>query len=343
MLVISSCASHEGLISLTQTDNYEVKSIRIKGATYSTPIKSDEKTVVFGTHKKSIYFINEDSIKSVFRTKFWIHATPEIVFDSLISLGSYDGNLYFFNRNGELKKKTRPHCNIYSNAVQLDSVWIAFATAFKGLTFYNILTDSSFCQKLQKFTHGSPTLLNDNTFCVGSNDGKMYFLDKIGNILSTFSAQGWIMHSKAMLQNDSSIVFGSYDKNLYSITSTGQLLWKFSTNGKIHASPQQFTNGNIVCGSFDKNIYITDKNGKLVNKISTNKKVVSSATINNIGYAAIGSYDTYLYIIDELGKLIQKIPLGGKIFSSPIFIDDNTVFCATTNGKACFIKLNTKK
>ncbi len=336
---MSSCATHEGFVSLTTTDNYEVKTIQIKGATYSTPIKSDDKTIVFGTHKKSIYFINEDSIKSVYRTKLWIHATPEIVFDTLISLGSYDGNLYFLSKDGKLEKKFRPHCRIYSNAVQLDSMWIAFATAFKGITFYNFLTDSTFCKKLPKFTHGSPLLLNNNNFCIGSNDGVMYFFDKIGNIISTFSTDGWIMHSKAFKQNDSTIVFGSYDNNLYSISSAGRLLWKFPTNGKIHASPQQFSNGNIVCGSFDNNIYITDKNGKLINKISTDKKVVSSATINSQDYAAVGSYDKHLYVFDNSGKLVNKIPLGGKIFSSPLFIDDNIIFCATTNGKACFVKL----
>lgn len=339
LVCMVSCATHEGVFSFASNDNYTVKTFRIKGATYSTPIKSDDNTVVFGTHKKSVYFINEDSIKSVYRTKLWIHATPELVFDSLISLGSYDGNLYFFNRNGKLEKNFRPHCRIYSNAVQLDSVWIAFATAFKGITFYNFLTDSTFCKKLPKFTHGSPLLLNGNSFCIGSNDGVMYFFDKIGNIFSRFSTDGWIMHSKAFKQNDSTIVFGSYDNNLYSISTSSDLVWKFSTNGKIHASPQQFSNGNIVCGSFDKNIYIIDRNGKLVNKIPTDKKVVSSATINGQEYAAVGSYDKHLYVFDNLGKLLTKIPLGGKIFSSPIFIDDNVIFCATTNGKACFIEL----
>lgn len=342
-MCIASCATHEGMISINSTNDYEVKTIRIKGATYSTPIKSNDRTVVFGTHKKSIYFINEDSIKSVYHTKLWIHATPEMVFDSLISLGSYDGNLYFFNKDGKLEKRVRPHCRIYSNAVQLDSAWIAFATAFKGFTFYNIVTDSIFCKKLPKFTHGSPLLINNTTVCIGSNDGKMYFFDKIGDIISTFSTNGWIMHSKALQQNDSTIIFGSYDNNLYSITTTGQLLWKFATNGKIHASPQQFPNGNIVCGSFDNNIYITDKNGTLVNTIQTDKKVISSAAINNQGFAAVGSYDKHIYIFDDSGKLLQKIPLGGKIFSSPIFINDDVIFCATTNGKACFVKLLNKK
>lgn len=337
-LLATSCASHEGLVSKTNQGNYEITEIKIKGAAYSTPIKTENNTVVLGTHKKSIYFLTPDSIKNVFRTKLWVHATPEIVYDSLIAIGSYDGNMYFFTEDGKIHKTIRPGGRVFTNPVQLDDNWVSFATASKGLWYYNIHSDSIFLSPIDKFTHGSPTKLGENQVCVGSNDKTMYFFDKNGELISSYNTTGWVMHSKALPLSDSTVVFGSYDNRLYSISSSGKLLWYFETNGKIHASPQQFTNGNIICGSFDKNIYIIDQTGQKVAEIPTKKRVVSSASIFNNDNAVVGSYDKHLYILSVTGEVIDKVYLDGKIFSSPIILDDGSIFCATTNGKAFFIR-----
>jgi outer membrane protein assembly factor BamB len=353
--LFASCATHEGAISYRSDDHYNITSIQLKGAVYSTPVKITDNTLVVGTHRKSIYFLTtndtvqtehrknlpvhtDETILNVYRAKAWIHATPEIVFDSLVSIGSYDGNMYFFKPDGELYMKKRLGGRIYTNPVQLNPDWIAFGLG-KGLKYYNMQIDSVLFVRIKHLTHGSPTALNDGLLCIGGNDKTMHFFDKNGKEVSQFKTDGWIMHSKAMVQNDSVVVFGSYDKNLYSVTSSGKLMWKFSTDGRIHASPQQFSNGNIICGSFDKNIYLLSPQGEQVAVIPTGKRVVSSAAIYD-DYAVIGSYDKNLYIINSSGQVVDKIYMEGKMFSSPIILDDGTIFCATTNGKAIFIKNN---
>lgn len=338
LFCFTSCATNEGMVTKSTTDDYEITTIQIRGAAFSTPIKTKDNVVVLGTHKRSIYFLTPDSIKNAFRTKLWVHATPAIVYDSLIAIGSYDGNLYFFNQEGVLQDKLRKCGRIYTNPVQVNSDWISFATGFRGLWLYNKNTDSLHLSKLKKLTHGSPTMLNNGEICIGSNDGIMYFFDKQGNIQNKFKTNGWIMHSKPYPLSDSTIVFGSYDHHLYAITATGHELWEFPTQGKIHASPQQFADGNIICGSFDGNIYIVDNNGKQVGVVKTDRDVISSAAIYNDTNAVVGSFDKFLYFIDSKGNLQQKIFLDGEIFSSPIVLDDGTIFCATTNGKAVFIK-----
>ena len=355
--LFASCATHEGAVSVCRTDHYQLSSIQLKGAVYSTPVKIADNTLVVGTHKKSIYFLTtndtiqtehrkslpvhtDETILNVYRAKAWIHATPEIVFDSLVSIGSYDGNMYFFKPDGELYMKKRQGGRIYTNPVQLNQDWIAFGLG-KGLKYYNMQVDSVLFVRIKHLTHGSPTALNDGLLCIGGNDKTMHFFDKKGNEVSQFKTDGWIMHSKAMLQNDSTVVFGSYDKNIYSVTSTGRLLWKFKTDGRIHASPQKFSNGNIVCGSFDKNIYIISETGEQIAAIPTEKRVVSSAAIFD-DYAVVGSYDKHLYVINSMGQVIEKIYIGGKIFSSPIILDDGTIFCATTKGEALFLRFHNK-
>ena len=338
-LILSSCVTHEGLISMSSSGKFQITTIQLKGAVFSSPIQVGYNSVVLGTHRRSIYFLTPDSIMNMFRTKFWVHATPAIVYDSLVSIGSYDGNMYFFNQRGDLKKKVRPGGRIFTNPVQLDSLWMVFATGLKGLCYYNLATDSLFSSKINHLTHGSPMVLGDKEVCVGSNDKTLYFFDKVGNILSSYKTGGWIMHSKPMAQCDSVVVVGSYDNNIYSVSSSGRKLWSFETNGKIHASPQQFSNGNIICGSFDKNIYVLNKDGQIVNYVETGNKVISSAAIINGKYAVVGSYDGYLYVIDAEGKVLDTIPIGGKVFSSPISLDDGSIFCATMKGSAMFIRL----
>lgn len=339
LVFLSSCVSHEGLISISNRGKFHITTIQLKGAVFSSPIQVGYNSVALGTHRRSIYFLTPDSIMNMFRTKFWVHATPAIVYDSLVSIGSYDGNMYFFNEKGELQKKVRPGGRIFTNPVQIDSLWIAFATGLKGLCYYNFVIDSLFFSKINRLTHGSPMVLGNRQVCVGSNDKTLYFFDKVGNMLSSYKTDGWIMHSKPMVQSDSVVVVGSYDNNIYSVTSSGRLLWAFKTNGKIHASPQQFSNGNIVCGSFDKNIYVLDKNGNEVGRVETGDKVISSAAIVDGKYAVVGSCDGNLYIIDAKGEMLDSVPVGGRIFSSPISLSDGSIFCATMKGSAMFIRL----
>lgn len=339
LMSFNSCVTQEGVTSISQSGKFKITTIQLRGAAFSSPIQIGYNSVVLGTHRSSIYFLTPDSIMNMFRTKFWVHATPAIVYDSLVTIGSYDGNMYFFNEKGELQKKLNPGGRIFTNPVQLDSLWMVFATGLKGLCYYNIFTDSLFTSKISRLTHGSPTVLGNKRVCVGSNDKTLYFFDELGNKLSSFKTGGWIMHSKPMVQSDSVVVVGSYDNNIYSVSSSGRKLWSFETNGKIHASPQQFSNGNIICGSFDKNIYVLNKDGQIVNYVETGNKVISSAAIINGKYAVVGSYDGYLYVIDAEGKVLDTIPIGGKVFSSPISLDDGSIFCATMNGRALFIRM----
>lgn len=336
---LSSCISKEGLVSISSSGKFQITTIQLKGAVFSSPIQVGYNSVVLGTHRHSIYFLTPDSIMKMFRTKFWVHATPAIVCDSLVSIGSYDGNMYFFNQRGDLKKKVSPGGRIFTNPVQLDSHWMAFATGLKGLCYYNFATDSLFFSKISRLTHGSPMVLGDRQVCVGSNDKTLYFFDKVGTMLSSYKTRGWIMHSKPMAQSDSVVVVGSYDKNIYSVSSSGRLLWTFKTKGKIHASPQQFSNGNIVCGSFDNNIYVLDENGNEVGRVETGDKVISSAAIIDGKYAVVGSCDGNLYIIDAKANVLDSVPVGGRIFASPISLSDGSIFCATMKGNAMFIRL----
>src|SRR5690606_35999951 len=185
----------------------------------------------------------------------WIHATPAPIFDSLVSIGSYDGNMYVFNENGVLQTQFKPGGIIFTNTVQADSSTLVFGTNKGVVKFYNFFdeTYTDFFTK-KRMTHGSPVLLSNNSIAIGSNDKFLYILNKDGLMQNKFKTNGWIMHSKPLEVANELISFGSYDKHLYTITKDAELVWKFAAKGKIHASPRLTQEGNIVFGSFDKHI-----------------------------------------------------------------------------------------
>ena len=101
ILCFLSCILCISSLSIAQIPSYSIQTIPIRGAVYSSLLTTTGNNVVIGSHKSRIYFFNELGEKlQEFRTKFWVHATPSIVNDSLVALGAYDGRIYFFNEQG---------------------------------------------------------------------------------------------------------------------------------------------------------------------------------------------------------------------------------------------------
>ena len=69
-----ACASHEGAMSYSEKDGYSIEEIQLRGAAYSTPIKTPDNTIVLGTHKKSIYFLTtNDTVQTEHRKNLSVH------------------------------------------------------------------------------------------------------------------------------------------------------------------------------------------------------------------------------------------------------------------------------
>ena len=324
-----------------RTENINIPSnpvvVDIKGTFYSTPIKTSENNIVIASHNKYLYLFDRiGNLVNSYKTNGWVHATPAELTDNTIGIGSYDGYFYFFDSEGNYEHKIKPGGFIFTEPVEIGDN-IAFGNNKGRVVFYDRENDKLSYLKIKRIVHGSPMVSSDSLLIIGSNSGKLHFINSNKELLHTFKTKGWIMHSKPFETFDGSILIGSYDKHLYSLDKSGNLKWKFKTSGRIHSSPIQTPDNTIVFGSMDGYIYVLSQQGELVNKIKTGKSVVSSPSMLNDSVVIIGSHDKHLYFVDVRGMLLGKYNAGGKIFSSPIALPCGTVFCCTTNGKLSFL------
>ena len=84
--------------------------------------------------------------------------------------------------------------------------------------------------KLWEFETGggvfsSPAIRSDGTVYVGSDDLKLYAINKLGDKLWEFETGGFV-HSSPAIGPDGTVYVGSYDKKLYAIKTDSKVLAK---------------------------------------------------------------------------------------------------------------------
>jgi hypothetical protein len=290
-----------------------IKSLKTNGKVYSEILVTSDTTVIFGSHGKRVYFLNNiGETISKFKTRGWVHASASELDDGSVAIGCYDKNVYFLDQVGNLLRKIRPGGRIFSKIEQL--------------------TDGT-------LAHGGITV-RDNEVISGTHNNQIYILDEKGKLKKSIATENWVVHSQPAILKNGMLAVGSYDKNLYIFDTKKDTLKKVKVGGKIHGSPIQLNDGTIVFGSTDKYIYLLTEDGDIKYKIETGGWVVSSPRALSDSTFCIGSYDHNLYVINSKGEVIDKYDTGGKIFSSPAILPNNTIVVASNNRKVHFLKYN---
>jgi len=195
-----------------------------------------------------------------------VNASPSILSDSSVAIGSYDGYIYFFDPDGQLEKKIRPGCgSMFTSIIELSTRLLVFGTNKKGVIFFNREDSTTKIHPIKRWVHGTPTIIC-NKLVIGSNDKNVYIFDEEAKLLSTIKTKGWIMHSGATSIDTNKFAVGSYDKNLYIFNTEGNKVSSFKTKGRIHGTPLKLKDSKIVFGSFDNFIYFLKPDGSLLNK-----------------------------------------------------------------------------
>lgn len=98
----------------------------------------------------------------------------------------------------------------------------------------------------------SPSIADNGTVYIGSDDSNIYALTPEGRLQWKFTTGGAVRSTPAIAKNGT-VYFGSADGKLYAIGADGKLKWAFTTNGQVF-SP--------TIGS-DGTIYVQNAEGKL--------------------------------------------------------------------------------
>jgi outer membrane protein assembly factor BamB len=317
----------------------EAMHVATGGVVYSSPAITDDGTLVFGSHDKSVYAVDGGgNVK-------WRHPTGDLVWGApalgpggVVYAGSDDDHVYAFDvADGNVRWTfTAGPCRVSTGVgpegarCDVDGVTVAadgtiYASA-DGL--YALGSDGKLKWKFAPgVTHcaATPAVGPDGTVYVGCYDDALYALGPDGQKRWDFRA-GDDVDSSPSVTADGIVYFGSDDHKLYALGPGGALRWAVTTGGPIRSSPAVAADGTVYVGSFDGALYAVRPGGIVAWSFRTADRIVSSPVVDAAGNILVGSEDDRLYAISPDGKLLWSVLLDGDVDATPAIGPDGTIY-----------------
>lgn len=181
----------------------------------------------------------------------------------------------------------------------------------------------------------SPALGGNGQVFVGSNDNKVYAIDRrSGDQLWAFSSGGQV-HSSPAVDTDGTLYVGSDDGHVYALNaSTGTKIWAYKTGGVVRSSPVIAPGGLLFIGSDDGHLHaLNTATGKARWQVATGGAVRSTPAINADGIVYVGTTSNQLMALEgRTGRKLWSFRTGGSVNSSPTIARDNTVYIGSDDG-----------
>ncbi len=195
----------------------------------------------------------------------------------------------------------------------------------------------------------STPVLYGGSILVGSNDGKVYSVDRAsGQENWAFTTAGEVRSRLAICEGK--VLFSSDDGYLYTLDAAGGgEEWRFSLDGGeiSRRLPDPFppyeydyltsspvcSGGTVYIGSANGYVYAVESaTGKEKWKFKTGGKIRSTPLVHG-GLAYIGSWDQHVYALDAgSGEEVWRFDTGGIVQASPAH-GDGKIFIGSRNPK----------
>ena len=255
------------------------------------------------------------------KTEGWVKSVAVSASGDYIAAGSYDGNVYLFDKSGKAlwKYKTKRRADmVVSVSVSRSGEYIAVGTNDGDVYLLNREKKNLWTFKTEGRFNAAmcvDVLGEGDGAVVGCYDAHIYLLDKKG-------AVAWKYHSGTPFQRgyvwdvsaspSGYIAAGCYGNIVYLFDKNGKLIWTFkATDANAAMSVSISDRGErIGAGSDDKNVYMLNKDGRLLWAYTTEGRIKSVSISKGGNYIAAGAYDGNVYMLDEKGKLISKTRIG---------------------------------
>jgi outer membrane protein assembly factor BamB len=267
-------------------------------------------------------------------------ASPAILGDGTLYIGSDDGRLYAFDRDGGEQWGFATGAAVTASpAVGADgTIYVGSADGF----LYAV--DPGGGQKWRYPTgagiFSSPAIGPDGTVYFGSDDSFVYALEDTDSeaiLRWRFRTSGAVRSSPAFDRNGTLYV-GADDDHLYALSTDGDLKWRYLTGGDIRSSPAVGDDGTVYAGSDDGSLHaVTDAGteGQRKWRFETGGRVRSSAAVLSDGVVYVGSDDGFLYAIRDDGidrTLEWEFETLGAVQSSPAIGSGGRIYFSSLDG-----------
>lgn len=292
--------------------------------------------VYFGACDHSFYavFAENGQEKWHYKTNDIIMSRPCVIGDC-VCFGSYDGNLYALDLDGNLLWRFPTNSKINS-AIKHAEGRIFFGTedgkfcclSTSGKLLWSYKTNGSIVE------NGA---IGDNIIVLGSWDQNIYALDFDGNLLWKFSTKSEVNIDPAI--SDGVVYAGSTDNNVYALDiSSGKEIWRYKNDGPVRGITVH--GETILFTSYTNKLVALNKSGIKEWDFKMDSYMVEPPAVSE-GVIYATSTDHNIYALDLKGKMLWKFNLKGHCVNTPIIwkgkvifgSNDCNVYCLDTKGK----------
>jgi outer membrane protein assembly factor BamB len=318
---------------------HEAAHVATGGVVFSSPAISEDGTLFFGSHDRSVYAVAPDgAIK-------WRHPTNDLVWSApalgtgVVYVGSDDDKLYALDqKDGTLRWSytagpCRTQIGVGPEAARCDVDGVTVGADgnvyFSADGLYALRPDGTLMWKFSPgATHcaSNPAVGFDGTVYVGCQDDALYAIDPQSGTKRWEFRTGDDVDGSPLITGDGTVWFGSDDHKLYAVGPGGALRFAVSTGGGIRSSPAEGPGGVVYVGSLDGNLYAIKPNGQVAWTFRTADRVLSSPLVDAAGNILVGSEDDRLYALQPDGKLLWSYLLDGDVDSTPALGADGTIY-----------------
>jgi len=263
--------SGNGIVYCLNPDGFLVWSHRTEDGIFSSPALDqdpyqNQKRLYIGSIDSHLYALNMETGERIwrFKTGSKIVSSPVIGHDKTIYIGSLDNCLYALNQDGyEIWKFTAAAEILSSPALDKDGTLFFGTASFRGEVndnngLYALSTIGSqkwFVKHASGFP-GTPVIDSAGTVCVGSNDNKLYGINRSGGTLIMYKQFSSDLLASAALGSNDYIFTGSRDGMFYGLNllkgderSGRNEIWKYNLALPITTSSPVIKNGYLYVGS----------------------------------------------------------------------------------------------
>ncbi|MEE9565051.1 MAG: PQQ-binding-like beta-propeller repeat protein, partial [Candidatus Hydrothermarchaeaceae archaeon] len=254
-----------------------------------------------------------------------------------IAAGSYDNNVYLFDKSGTLLWKYKTDDVVLSTSISSNGDYIAAGSYDNHMYLFDKSGRLLFKYRTDNVLFSTSISSNGDYIAAGSYDNNVYLFDKSGNLLFEYMTEDEVW-DVAISSDGSYISAASKDFNVYFFSSTGELLGKHSTGGYVSSVAISENGDYATAGSYDRSISFfsitpappveleTPKVNVLKTVTKSSLKPGENATVlielKNVGEitARIVEFEDvipegFILVSGELSSITELIPGESKTFS----------------------------
>lgn len=224
--------------------------------------------------------------------------TPAVAPDGTVYQGTFDGTLFAFRPDGQVKWKFKAGREIQSSpAVGADGT-IYFGARDRKFYALTPAGKLKWAFASEAWVDSSPAIGSDGTLYFGSWDHQFYAVNPDGTLKWKF-ATGSLVDSSPAIAADGTVYFGSHDKKFYALAPDGRVRWAFLTGGEIISSPAIGNHGTVYFSSLDGSFYALNPDGTEQWRRHTGETGKISPVVDGSGQIYVGGSDhTVVFTID---------------------------------------------